>query len=60
MAAKKEEIRTSAPAAPAVAYQQILSLYVPEKTKKTQLIDGSPADAAKALIARLRDDARVI
>jgi electron transfer flavoprotein beta subunit len=60
MAAKKKEIRTSAPAAPAVAHQQILSLYVPEKTKKTQLIDGSPADAAKALIARLRDDARVI
>jgi electron transfer flavoprotein beta subunit len=60
MAAKKKEIRTSAPAAPAVAHQQILSLYVPAKTKKTQLIDGSPADAAKALIARLRDDARVI
>jgi electron transfer flavoprotein beta subunit len=60
MAAKKKEIRTSAPAAPAVAHQQILSLYVPEKTKKTQLLDGSPADAAKALIARLRDDARVI
>ena len=60
MAAKKKGIRTSAPAAPAVAHQQILSLYVPEKNKKTQLIDGSPADAAKALIARLRDDARVI
>jgi len=60
MAATKKEIRTSAPAAPAAAHQQILSLYVPEKSKKTQLIDGSPADAAKALIARLRDDARVI
>jgi electron transfer flavoprotein beta subunit len=60
MAAKKKEIRTSAPAAPAVAHQQILSLYVPEKSKKTQLIDGSPAEAAKTLIARLRDDARVI
>ena len=60
MAAKKKEIRTSAPASPTAAHQQILSLYVPEKSKKTQLIDGSPADAAKALIVRLRDDARVI
>jgi len=60
MAAKKKEIRTSAPAALPAPHQQIVSLYPPEKTKKTQLIDGSPADAAKALIARLRDDARVI
>ena len=60
MAAKKKEIRTSAPAAPVAAHQQILSLYVPAKTKKTQLIEGTPAEAAKALVARLRDDARVI
>jgi len=45
---------------PAVAHQQIVSLYVPAKTKKTQLIEGAPADAAKALVARLREDARVI
>jgi electron transfer flavoprotein beta subunit len=60
MAAKKKEIRTSAPAAPVAAHQQILSLYVPAKTKKTQLIEGTTPEAAKALIARLRDDARVI
>jgi electron transfer flavoprotein beta subunit len=60
MAAKKKEIRTSAPAAPVAAHQQILSLYVPAKTKKTQLIEGTAPEAAKALIARLRDDARVI
>ena len=60
MAAKKKEIRTSALASPAAAHQQIVSLYVPEKSRKTQLLDGSPADAAKALVARLRDDARVI
>jgi electron transfer flavoprotein beta subunit len=59
MAAKKKEIRTVAPE-PAAAHQQILSLYVPEKSKKTQLIEGSPAEAATALVARLRDDARVI
>ena len=40
--------------------QKILSLYVPEKGKKTQLIDGSPADAAKELVRRLREEARVI
>ena len=60
MAAKKKEIRTSVPAAPVAAHQQILSLYVPAKTKKTQLIEGTAPEAAKALIARLRDDARVI
>ncbi len=60
MAAKKKEIRAVAPAAPVSAYQQILSLNVPEKSKKTRLIDGSPAEAAKALVAHLRDDARVI
>ncbi len=60
MAAKKKEIRTSAPASPVTPHQQILSLYVPAKSKKTQLIDGTPADAARTLVARLRDDARVI
>ena len=60
MAAKKKEIRAVAPAASATTYQQILSLNVPEKSKKTRLIDGSPAEAAKALVAHLRDDARVL
>jgi electron transfer flavoprotein beta subunit len=60
MAAKKKEIRASAPVSPASPHQEIVSLYVPEKSKKTQLIDGPPADAAKTLVARLRDDARVI
>jgi electron transfer flavoprotein beta subunit len=60
MAAKKKEIRTSAPAAPSVPHQQIVSLYIPEKSKKTELIGGPPAQAARALVARLRDDARVI
>jgi electron transfer flavoprotein beta subunit len=59
MAAKKKEIRKAA-AAPGVPKQKIVSLYVPEKGKKTQLIGGSPAEAAKELVRRLRDDARVI
>jgi electron transfer flavoprotein beta subunit len=60
MAAKKKEIRTTAPAAPLVAHQEIVSLSMPEKSKKTQLIAGSPAEATKTLVARLRDEARVI
>jgi electron transfer flavoprotein beta subunit len=59
MAAKKKEIRT-APAAASSAKQRIVSLYVPEKGKKTQLIGGSPSEAAKELVRMLRDEARVI
>ena len=44
---------------PAPARQRIVSLYVPEKGKKTELLSGSAADAAKALVQKLRDQ-RVI
>jgi electron transfer flavoprotein beta subunit len=60
MAAKKKEIRAAPPAVPVTAHQQIVALAVPQKSKKTELITGSPAEAARTLIARLRDDARVI
>ena len=60
MAAKKKEIRKVSPAAAAQASQRIQSVYFPEKGKKTQMIAGSPAQAAADLVKRLRDDARVI
>jgi electron transfer flavoprotein beta subunit len=60
MAAKKKEIRKAAAAAGIAPRQKIVSLYLPEKTKKTQIIGGSPAEAAKELVRRLREDARVI
>jgi electron transfer flavoprotein beta subunit len=63
MAAKKKEIRKVQPLLPAGASagkQKIVSLYVPEKGKKTQLLGGSPAEAAKDLVRRLREEARVI
>jgi electron transfer flavoprotein beta subunit len=60
MAAKKKEIRKAAPPAGSAARQKIVSLYAPEKGKKTQIIDGSPAEAAKELVRRLRDEARVL
>ena len=60
MAAKKKEIRKVPAPAAVAAKQKIVSLYVPEKGKKTQIIGGSPAEAAKTLVQKLRDEARVI
>jgi electron transfer flavoprotein beta subunit len=62
MAAKKKEIRKSPlpSAATAATKSRIVALYPPEKAKKTHMIAGSPAEAAKELVRRLRDDARVI
>jgi electron transfer flavoprotein beta subunit len=60
MAAKKKEIRKLAPPGAVAATQQILRVHFPEKGKKTQLISGSPADAARQLVSRLREDARVL
>ena len=59
MAAKKKEIKKVTPAAPAPS-QRIASLYFPEKGKKTQMLGGSPADAAKELVKRLREEARAL
>jgi electron transfer flavoprotein beta subunit len=60
MAAKKKEIRKASAPAGASARQKIVALYTPEKGKKTQLISGSPAEAAKELVKKLRDEARVL
>jgi electron transfer flavoprotein beta subunit len=60
MAAKKKEIR-KVPMPPGLApSQRIVSLSVPVKQKQTQIIGGSPADAAKELITRLREEARAL
>ena len=60
MAAKKKEIKKVASTSADAGKQRIVSLYTPEKGKKTQLIGGSPAEAAKELVRKLRDEARVI
>jgi electron transfer flavoprotein alpha/beta subunit len=60
MAAKKKEIRKVAPPAKVEGTASVLRVYLPEKGKKTQMIDGPATDAARELVARLRDDARVI
>jgi electron transfer flavoprotein beta subunit len=60
MAAKKKEIRKVARPAGIQATQEIVSLALPTRSKQTQLIDGSPAQAAQDLVKRLREDARVL
>jgi len=60
MAAKKKEVRKVTPAGATASTSRILGVHFPEKSKQTQMIPGSPADAAKDLVKRLRDEARVI
>ncbi|MGE3342399.1 MAG: electron transfer flavoprotein subunit beta [Vicinamibacterales bacterium] len=59
MAAKKKTITTVPAPAAGAARQRILSIYVPEKTKATRLLEGTPAEAAAELVRVLREDARV-
>jgi len=40
--------------------QKIEKLYIPQKTKKTELIDGPPAEIAKKLVDKMRNELRVI
>ncbi len=40
--------------------QKLERLYVPAKTKKTEFLDGAPAEVAKKLVNKLRDEARVL
>jgi len=60
MAAKKKEIKKVASPGGAAGKQDIVSVYFPEKGKKTQMIAGTPAEAAAELVKKLREDARVI
>ena len=59
MAAKKKEIKKVTPAA-APASQRVASLYFPEKGKKTQMLGGSAAEAAKERVKRLSEEARAL
>ena len=40
--------------------QKVERLYVPQKTKKTEFLDGSPAEVAKKLVDKLRNEVRVL
>jgi len=40
--------------------QQIQRLYIPEKTKKTEMLEGPPAEIVKKLVDKLRNEIRVL
>jgi electron transfer flavoprotein beta subunit len=40
--------------------QKIEKLYIPQKTKKTEMIQGSPGEMAKKLVEKLRNEVRVL
>jgi electron transfer flavoprotein beta subunit len=60
MAAKKKEIKKVVASAPVASRQRVLALYAPQKAKQTVMIGGSAAEAAKELVKRLREEARVL
>jgi electron transfer flavoprotein beta subunit len=60
MAAKKKEIRKATLPDGIVPAQQIVGLALPSKSKQTQMITGSPADASRELVRKLREDARAL
>ena len=40
--------------------QKIERLYIPQKQKKTEMLDGSPGEVAKKLVDKLKNEVRVI
>ena len=60
MAAKKKEIRKAVMPSGLQPTQEIVALAMPTKSKQTQTIAGSPAEAAKELVRRLREEARAL
>src|SRR5687767_4117646 len=60
MAAKKKEIRKVPLPGGLQPAQEIAALAVPAKSKQTQMIAGSPSEAARELARRLREEARAL
>ena len=60
MAAKKKEITKVAAPAGLAPRLKIVALSAPQKSKQTVMIGGSPAEAARELVKRLREEARVL
>jgi len=63
MAAKKKEITTISRESLGVASeltQRVERIYVPQKTKKTEFLTGTPREAAAKLVEKLKFEARVI
>jgi electron transfer flavoprotein beta subunit len=60
MAAKKKEITKVAAPSGLAPRHKVIALHTPQKSKQTVMIGGSPAEAAKELVKRLREEARVL
>ena len=60
MAAKKKEITKVAAPGGLAPRHKVIALHTPQKSKQTVMITGSPAEAAKELVKRLREEARVL
>ena len=63
MAAKKKEIATipfDSLGVSSEPTQKLERIYVPQKTKKTEFITGTPKEAAAKLVEKLKHEARVI
>jgi len=60
MAAKKKEITKVAAPAGLAPRHKVIALHTPQKSKQTVMIGGSAAEAAKGLVKRLREEARVL
>ncbi len=63
MAAKKKEIAAIQRESLGVAVeptQRLQRIYVPQKTKKTEFLNGTPKEAAAQLVEKLKHEARVI
>jgi len=63
MAAKKKEITTISRESLGVSSeltQRVERIYVPQKTKKTEFLTGTPKEAAAKLVEKLKFEARVI
>jgi electron transfer flavoprotein beta subunit len=63
MAAKKKEIVTIPRESLGVAHEpteKVERIYVPQKTKKTEFITGTPKEEAAKLLEKLRHEARVL
>jgi electron transfer flavoprotein beta subunit len=63
MAAKKKEIATisrESLGVSSVPTQKLERIYVPQKTKKTEMLTGTPKEAAAKLVEKLKFEARVL
>jgi electron transfer flavoprotein beta subunit len=60
MAAKKKEIRKVTLPSGLQSGQEIVRLAMPTRSKQTQMIGGSAAEAARELVRRLREEARAL